>query len=116
MFRRLLSDEKTLYRATDARGVHINISSLRSFLLGQFWGTRLFWSILTSAASRQRNPLPGCWPAPTHQSVSFLSIFSSLVHWSLAQSAISTMPPETRTMVKLLPTRSQSTTFHHSLM
>jgi len=47
-FRRLENKGLNLYRTTDARVVHINISSFRGFLLGQFWGTRLFWSTLST--------------------------------------------------------------------
>jgi hypothetical protein len=47
-FRRLENRGLNLFRAADAKVVHINISSIRGFLLGQFWGTRLFWSTLST--------------------------------------------------------------------
>jgi len=48
LFRRLEEAGHTLFRNVDARVDHINISSFRGFLLGQFWGTRLFWATLTN--------------------------------------------------------------------
>lgn len=48
LFRRLEDDGQSLFRTAEARVHHINISSFRGFLLGQFWGTRLFWATLTS--------------------------------------------------------------------
>ena len=47
LFRRLEEAGQSLFRTADARVVHINISAIRGFLLGQFWGTRLFWATLT---------------------------------------------------------------------
>lgn len=46
-YRRLETAGATLHRTADAHVDHINITAFRSFLLGQFWGTRLFWSTLT---------------------------------------------------------------------
>ena len=46
LFRRLEHLGLTLFRQADARVVHINITSYRSFLQGQYWGTRLFWATL----------------------------------------------------------------------
>lgn len=48
LFRRIEGLGLSLFRATDARVVHVNISSLRGFLQGQFWGTRLFWATLVN--------------------------------------------------------------------
>lgn len=48
LFRRLEAAGHTLYRTADANVVHTNISSFPSFLLGQFWGTRLFWTTLVA--------------------------------------------------------------------
>ena len=47
-YRRLEEMGRTLYRESNAHVSHTNISGLRGFLLGQFWGTRLFWDTLTS--------------------------------------------------------------------
>ncbi len=46
LFRRLEKEGRSLFSTSEAKVVHINISSLRGFLLGQFWGTRLFWATL----------------------------------------------------------------------
>lgn len=46
-FRRLEESRGSLFRTAEANVRHINISSLRGFILGQFWGTRLFWATLT---------------------------------------------------------------------
>ena len=46
LYRRLEEMGRTLYRESDARVTHTNISGLRGFILGQFWGTRLFWATL----------------------------------------------------------------------
>jgi len=54
LFRRLEESGQSLFRAADARVIHINVSSFRSFLLGQFWGARLFWSILTAVEDWSR--------------------------------------------------------------
>ena len=47
-FRRLERMGKSLYREGGANITHTNISGLRGFILGQFWGTRLFWTTLSS--------------------------------------------------------------------
>lgn len=47
LFRRLEEENRSLFRTAEAKVLHINISSFRGFLLGQFWGTRLFWATLT---------------------------------------------------------------------
>ena len=48
LYRRLEEAGRSLYRESDAKVSHTNISGLRGFMLGQFWGTRLFWATLTS--------------------------------------------------------------------
>lgn len=48
LYRRLEEMGQKLYRESDAHVTHTNISGLRGFILGQFWGTRLFWATLTS--------------------------------------------------------------------
>ena len=47
-YRRLEEMGRSLYREASAHVTHTNISGLRGFILGQFWGTRLFWATLTS--------------------------------------------------------------------
>jgi hypothetical protein len=47
-FRRLEGQGHKLYRAAEAEVLHTNLSAMRGFFLGQFWGARLFWSTLVS--------------------------------------------------------------------
>jgi hypothetical protein len=47
-FRRLENQGQKLYRAAEAQVLHTNLSAMRGFFLGQFWGARLFWSTLVS--------------------------------------------------------------------
>lgn len=51
LFRRMEALDLSLFRAAEARVVHINFSTLRGFLQGQFWGTRLFWATLVEVES-----------------------------------------------------------------